>query len=112
MATTNSNSLFQQAPVPQALDPLISEQITTTVEAMLNSCLWYRIQCVDCETAAQYLDIETDTVRQWIKSGKLPASKPGREWMIRLKDIDSMLAKTATIIRLDKRFKKSKPNQL
>lgn len=32
------------------------------------------------------------TVRVWVKEGRLPATKVGRQWMVRRGDLDKMLA--------------------
>ena len=96
--------------VPQQHDQLSPEQIVSYVEGVIEQCLnnslWFRVQCVNCDEAGVLLSVDTDTVRQWIKAGKLSASKVGREWSIRLVDIDKMLSQNATVIRMnDKRFK-------
>ena len=87
----------------------LEQYVETVVELRLNNCFLYRVQCVTCEEAGVLLSVDTDTVREWIKAGKLIASKPGREWVIRIVDIDKMLTTNATIIRLeDKRFKRNR----
>lgn len=41
---------------------------------------------------AKQLQISEDTVRRWIKSGKLPALKIGKEWRIDPEELKSLLA--------------------
>ncbi len=45
--------------------------------------------------AAEALAVSTQTIRNWIDSGLLPATKIGRNWRIRREDIDALLARTA-----------------
>lgn len=83
--------------------------IQAEVERLLNLSLLYRVTCVTVTKAAELLCIEEDTVRAWINKGKLPASKIGNNWQIRLCSIDDMLKQYATIIPItDKRFKTRK----
>ncbi len=102
--TINHNTGPQQPNTPN-----LDEHIQAVVEMSLNNCLMYRVQCVTCEEAGILMSVDKDTVRDWIKSGKLAASKVGREWAIRVMDIDRMLTKNATVVNLkDRRFKSNK----
>jgi excisionase family DNA binding protein len=95
--------------VPQQHD--ILEKVEELIEFRLNNSLLYRVQCVTCEEASILLSVDCDTIREWIKGGKLTASKVGREWTIRVLDIDKMLTASATVIRInDKRFKSNRKN--
>ncbi|MFZ4056982.1 MAG: helix-turn-helix domain-containing protein [Ferruginibacter sp.] len=80
------------------------------VEQQTASCLLFKVQCVNIGEAAKLLSVEDDTIRDWIKNGKLTASKIGREWIIRLTDIDSTLIRTASVVRMDKRYKAARRN--
>lgn len=107
--TTNSNNTVQSLwhEVPESLQDFIFTTATGIVEMQLQQSLWYHVQCVSCEKAATALNVETDTVRQWIKKGKLTASKIGKDWSIRLMDIDRMIKINATVVSLpDKRYNK------
>ena len=42
------------------------------------------------EVGAQ-LQVSDQTVRRWVKSGKLAAYKPGKEWRIRPSDLEDFL---------------------
>lgn len=107
---TFTNNLTPALIKPQ--DTVLTVQIKTiiqqAIEDALNASLWYRVQCVTVDEAAIMLSVYGDTIRVWIKQGKLPASKVGREWNIRLVDIEKMLNKNSTIILMDKRFKHKK----
>ena len=48
------------------------------------------------QQAAERLSVESKTVREWLKSGKLKGSKAGRLWRIREEDIDSFLSPRKT----------------
>lgn len=107
--TTNRNNTVppQSHEVPEHLQEYIIATALGIVEMQLQQSPWFRVQCVSCEKAGDALNVETDTVRQWIKVGKLPASKIGKDWSIRLVDIDKMLKLNATVVRIgDKRYKK------
>jgi len=43
------------------------------------------------EEVAQRLGVSERTVRRWIKSGELPAYKPGREYRIRDGELEEFL---------------------
>ena len=112
---SNNNNIVQPSPgtsINTVPTQSIEEMITGIVALQLQQSLWYQVQCVSCEKAADALNVETDTVRHWIKAGKLPASKIGKDWSIRLIDVDKMLKLNATIVRLpDMRMKKYKANK-
>ncbi len=44
------------------------------------------------EEAAEYLQVTTDTVRRYIREGRLKAMQLGRGYRIRLEDLDAFLA--------------------
>lgn len=95
--------------LPVQLQEFIISTVAGIVELQLQQSPWYLVQCISCEKAGDALNVETDTVRQWIKAGKLPASKIGKDWSIRLVDIDKMLKLNATVVRIgDRRYKKYK----
>jgi excisionase family DNA binding protein len=52
------------------------------------------IEILNVGRAAEALTVSTQTVRNWIDSGLLPATKIGRNWRIRRDDIDALLART------------------
>lgn len=110
--TINSNNTVQPGPheqLPVHLQQFIFSAVEGIVEMQLRNSPMYLVQCLSCEKAAAVLNVETDTVRQWIKGGKLPASKIGKDWSIRLVDIDKMLKLNATVVPMaDKRYKKNK----
>ena len=46
------------------------------------------------EAAERLGGVDPATIRKWIKSGLLPASKAGHEWLIRVADLEPFLART------------------
>lgn len=44
---------------------------------------WFSLEYV-----AEYLDVNKDTVRNWIKKTDIPAHKIGRQWKFKLSEID------------------------
>ena len=54
-------------------------------------------QWLSVEDIAQELDVPIDTVRAWIRTKKLPAYRPGREYRVRREDLDKFLQESRTI---------------
>ena len=53
-------------------------------------------EVLSAEEAAKLLDIHIDTVRDWLRSGKLPGVKMGDSiWRIRRADIEAMFSNEA-----------------
>ena len=44
---------------------------------------------VGLEEVATYLDVNKDTVRNWIKKTDIPAHKIGRQWKFKISEVDS-----------------------
>ena len=45
---------------------------------------------ISIETAAEYLDVKTVTIRDWIKRNKgIPAHKIGKQWKFKLSELDA-----------------------
>jgi excisionase family DNA binding protein len=54
---------------------------------------------VRVDTAARMLDTAPSTVILWIKTGKLPAKKIGRVWLVRVEDIKALAEPTLAVPR-------------
>ncbi len=80
-ATINNNTPVQAR---DAFTPQQQTEIAAMVQAEVKNCLYYGVQCVSTEKAAELLSVEPGTVRDWIATGKLPASKPGNTYLILL----------------------------
>ena len=102
--TINNNTPVQA----RECTPQLVTEITALVQAEVKACLYYGVQCVTTEKAAELLSVEPGTIRDWIATGKLPASKPGNTYLILLEDINRLLTQTAVVIRIDKRYRKYK----
>jgi excisionase family DNA binding protein len=48
------------------------------------------------EKIAEELDVPLNTVRAWIREGKLTAYKPGREYRVKREDLNKFLEETRT----------------
>jgi excisionase family DNA binding protein len=48
------------------------------------------------EAAANRLGIAPRTLREWLRSGKLPGVKLGRLWRVKETDLEAFIAKSAT----------------
>ncbi len=46
---------------------------------------------VNLADIAKHLSVSQDTVRNWLKSGKLPTYKAGKQYKFRLSEVDQML---------------------
>ena len=46
---------------------------------------------VNIEDVAEHLSVTPDTVRTWVRSGKLPANKVGKRYKFRLSEIDKLV---------------------
>lgn len=40
---------------------------------------------------AEHLSVSQDTIRNWLKSGKLPVYKAGKQYKFRLSEVDQLL---------------------
>ncbi len=49
------------------------------------------------EKIAEELDVPIDTVRAWIRSKKLAAYRPGREYRVKREDLNHFLEESRTI---------------
>lgn len=49
------------------------------------------IQQLTTEEVAQTLKVHRETVLRWVRCGKLPASKPGRKWLVSPQDLERFL---------------------
>lgn len=45
------------------------------------------------DQVAAELGVSAQTVRNWIKSGELPASRTGHAWRVRREDLDAMISR-------------------
>jgi excisionase family DNA binding protein len=41
------------------------------------------------EEVANYIGVNKDTIRNWIRKGKIPAHKIGKLWKFRLSEVDA-----------------------
>jgi excisionase family DNA binding protein len=103
---TPQNNSNNTRPYTTDMPQHLQQCIQDTVSSMLDGILWCRVQCITIEEAAECMNVYHDTVRQWIKAGLLPASKAGREWRIRLIDLDQFITQTTQVVKIDKRMKK------
>ena len=46
---------------------------------------------VNLEDVAEHLSVSNDTIRLWIKSGKLPFNKAGKRYKFKLSEVDAWL---------------------
>lgn len=49
-------------------------------------------EMMTCSEAAKLLRVKVETVRAWVKSGKLRASRPGRRLLVPRAEVDRLLA--------------------
>jgi len=46
---------------------------------------------VNLADVAEHLSVRQDTIRNWLKSGKLPTIKAGKQYKFRLSEVDKLL---------------------
>lgn len=46
---------------------------------------------VNIEVVAEHLSISVDTVRTWIKEGKLPINRAGKRYKFKISEVDAWL---------------------
>ena len=46
---------------------------------------------VNLADVAEHLSVSQDTIRNWLKSGKLPTIKAGKQYKFRLSEVDKLL---------------------
>ena len=46
---------------------------------------------IGIEQAAQYLDVNKDTIRNWIKKSSIPAHKVGKLWKFKKTELDEWI---------------------
>ena len=46
---------------------------------------------VNLADVAEHLSVSQDTIRNWLKSGKIPTYKAGKQYKFRLAEIDKLL---------------------
>ncbi len=46
---------------------------------------------IGIDQAAQYLDVNKDTIRNWIKKGNIPAHKVGKLWKFKKSELDEWI---------------------
>ena len=51
----------------------------------------------DAEKLSRFFGVSTKTVRSWCKRGKLPAFKIGKEWKVRITDLQKMIDRKVQI---------------
>ena len=50
----------------------------------------YMDKWISIEEAAEYLGVNKDTIRNWIKKGSgIPANKIGKQWRFKCSDLDA-----------------------
>ena len=48
-------------------------------------------EAMEVENIADHLSVSTDTVRNWIKSGKIPYYRAGKRYKFRISEVDEWL---------------------
>ncbi|RTL56265.1 MAG: DNA-binding protein [Sphingobacteriales bacterium] len=97
------NGVAQSVQPARALSPELAEVVRREAWNYLSSFPYHTIQCVNVGKAAELLCVEEDTVRTYIKCGKLAASKVGKEYRIRIFDLQQFLDATAVVKVMRKR---------
>ena len=59
--------------------------------SMLNNAEKTDERWVNLADVAEHLSVSQDTIRNWLKSGKIPTYKAGKQYKFRLSEIDKLL---------------------
>jgi excisionase family DNA binding protein len=51
------------------------------------------------EKIAKFFGVTKDTAREWCKKGKLPGFKIGKEWKVRVEDLQKMIERKIRTVR-------------
>jgi excisionase family DNA binding protein len=62
---------------------------------------FYMPQFLTVEQVAQELQVNTDTVRQWLRGGRLKGVKVGRAWRIPARELIALGMPESTVEHLD-----------
>lgn len=49
----------------------------------------------EAEKLAKFFHVTKQTIREWCKKGKIPAFKIGKEWKVRVADLQKMIDRKA-----------------
>ena len=79
----------------------VSGLVQREVNAYLASLPYAAVTCITVQKAAELLCCYEDTVRCYIRSGQLMASKLGNDYRIRIEDLDKFLQdnRTKAVVR-------------
>lgn len=79
------------------------------VEEALSNSPWIRCKVVGIKDAAAQLNKSPHTIREWVTTGKLPATKVGNNWDIPVTEILKLQKQHATVFPMpDQRYGKFK----
>jgi|CXWL01.1.fsa_nt_gi excisionase family DNA binding protein len=89
-----------QVPVFQSVVTMKVGEVTEFVQREVNKYLaslpFAQVQCITVQKAADLLECYADTVRVYIRSGQLTASRLGKDYRIRIIDLEEFVKKNQT----------------
>jgi excisionase family DNA binding protein len=72
-------------------------EVAEIVQDFLQHSVYGNCQCITVQEAANLMGVEGDTIRAWIKAGKLPATQPGKEYLIQIVKLYQFIENHSTV---------------
>lgn len=74
----------------------VSGLVKREVDDYIASLPYSKITCITVQKAAELLQCFADTIRVYIRNGQIPASKLGKDYRIRITDLENFLLQNQT----------------
>lgn len=85
--------------------------VNKAVQQVLPAYFFDSVQCMTTDQVSELTGMKKETVQDWIRSGKLQASKPGKDYIITVADLKTFLKSTkviAPVISMHQKIQKQK----
>ena len=82
--------------------PEMHMAINNLVQDLLQHSIYANCQCLSVAQCAELVGVKEDTIRDWIKAGKLEAHQPGKEYLVRVINLHKLLEQNSTIAKKSK----------
>ena len=98
-------------PTSEELYGLVCQEVQKALPQILPSYFLDDVHCLSTDQVAELTGVARETVGDWIRSGKLSASKPGKDYLITVASLKHFLQSTRVqvpVINLHSKFSKRK----
>ncbi|HMO32342.1 MAG TPA: helix-turn-helix domain-containing protein [Phnomibacter sp.] len=93
---------------PDELHGLVCQEVQKALPQILPSYFFDQVQCLTTDQVAELTGVARETVGDWIRAGKLIASKPGKDHLVTVANLKTFLQATRVqtpVIALHAKFK-------